>query len=276
MNLIPRFLPLIVLIGCVVQLVSGQNAQPTHATFSAFTTGNNGGHIFKVESISSEGLCATVRYIETQIPGGQHQALVDFEEHISVPILSQQFEYIDAINQFGEPVNAVFLWQGRIFESTPCPILYIVAPPSILLYEAPGAKPIVNTSNRAEVTEEKPAIAGFVLNEASWVVIRGIGPSMNLESGYIDDPAITLHADQHLFDDFNDDLENSISNDNWQDTLRKDTLEFWKMAPESENESALVTYLNPGPYTVHLTAKGDAGTGLVEVYIAPYALLPSE
>ncbi|MDA0348535.1 MAG: hypothetical protein O3C43_14760 [Verrucomicrobia bacterium] len=236
----------------------------------------NGGHKFEVESISSEGLCATVRYIETQIPGGQHQALVDFEEHISIPILSQQFEYIDAVNQFDEPVSAIFHWQGRIFESMPCPIQYIVAPPSILLYESPGAQPLVNTSNRAEVTSENPAIAGFVLSEGSWVVIRGIGKSMNLESGYIEDPVITLHADQPLFDDFNDDLENSISNDNWQDTLRKDTLEYWKMAPKNENESALVTYLNPGPYSVHITANGEAGNGLVEVYIAPYALLPDE
>ena len=204
------------------------------------------------------------------------QVLVDYKEHISIPILNQQFEYIDGVNQFGDPVAAIFDWQGRIYESTPCPILYIVAPPSILLYEAPGARPMVNTSNRAEVTADKLAIAGFVLNEASWVVIRGIGPSMSLESDYIQDPVITLHADQYLFDDFNDDLENSITNNNWQDTLRKDTLEFWKMAPKSENESALVTYLDPGPYTVLLTANGETGTGLVEVYIAPYALLPNE
>jgi hypothetical protein len=154
------------------------------------------------------------------------QVLVDYKEHISIPILNQQFEYIDAVNQFGDPVAAIFDWQGRIYESTPCPILYIVAPPSILLYEAPGARPMVNTSNRAEVTADKPAIAGFVLNEASWVVIRGIGPSMSLESDYIQDPVITLHADQYLFDDFNDDLKNPITNNNWQDTLRKDTLEF--------------------------------------------------
>jgi len=135
---------------------------------------------------------------------------------------------------------------------------------------------MINTSNRAEVTSENPVIAGFVLKEASWVIIRGIGPSMNLESGYIADPVIALHADQYLFDDFNDDLEHSISNDNWQGTLRQDTLEYWKLAPENENESALVTYLNPGPYTVHLSANGEAGNGLVEVYIAPYALLPDE
>jgi hypothetical protein len=134
---------------------------------------------------------------------------------------------------------------------------------------------MTNTSNRAEVSEGNPAIAGFVLNEPSWVIIHGIGPSMNLESGYIDDPVITLHADQYLLEDFNDDLENSITNDNWQDTLRSDTLDHWKLAPENENESALVTYLNPGPYKVHLSSNGELGSGLVEVYVAPYAL-PSE
>jgi hypothetical protein len=131
---------------------------------------------------------------------------------------------------------------------------------------------MVNTSNRAQVTVDNPAIAGFVLINPSWVIIRGIGPSMRSELETISDPVITLYSDLYLLDDFTDDLENSISNDNWQDTLRSDTLEYWEMAPENENESALVTYLHPGPYTVHLTAKGESGNGLVEVYLPPYSL----
>ena len=95
---------------------------------------------------------------------------------------------------------------------------------------------------------------------------------MNLDNGYITDPVITLHLDEYLIDDLNDDLENSISNDNWQDTPRKEILEFREMAPSNENESALVTYLYPGPYTVHLTDNRGSGSGIVEVYIAPYAL----
>ena len=260
-----------ILIG-IFPTVHGQDTTPTHATFSAFTTGNHSGHFLTVESISSEGLCATVRYIEMVTPGGHRQALVDYEEHISIPILSESFEYITAVNQFGEPVDAAFHWQGRVFESVPCPIQYIVAPPSVLLYEAPGAQPLTNTSNRAQVTNEDPAIAGFVLNQSSWVIIRGIGPSMGLSAHYVDDPVITLHADQYLLDDLNDDLENSITNDNWQDTLRVETLEHFKLAPENELESALVTYLHPGPYTVHLNTHGEPGSGLVEVYVAPYAL----
>lgn len=250
----------------------GQEPATTHATFSTFATGRDSGHLFRVESITSEGLCATVRYIEMDTPGYHTQALVDRNEHISIPILDEPFEYIHAINQFGEHVYASFLWQGRTFESTPCPIQYVVAPPSVILYKAPGAQPMTNTSNRAEVLEGKPAIAGFVINKPSWVIIRGIGPSMKLESGYIDDPVITLHADQYLWDDLNDDLENSITNDNWNDTVRADTLEHFGLAPENENESALVTYLNPGPYTVHLSSNGELGSGLVEVYVAPYAL----
>ena len=265
------FTPILLVCGLLTSL-SAQNESPTHATFSAFTTGNHSGHFFTVESISSEGICATVRYIETVTPGGHRQALVDYEEHVSIPILNEPFEYITAVNQFGEPVSAVFHWQGRVFESVPCPIQYIIAPPSVLLYKAPGAQPMTNTSNRAEITGEHPAITGFVLNEPSWVIIRGIGSSMNLESGYIDDPVITLHADQYLFDDFNDDLENSITNDNWQDTLRVETLDHFGLAPDNENESALITYLLPGPYTVHLNTHGETGSGLVEVYVAPYTL----
>jgi tRNA A37 threonylcarbamoyladenosine synthetase subunit TsaC/SUA5/YrdC len=44
------------------------------------------------------------------------------------------------------------------------------------------------------------------------------------------------------------------------------------MAPEDENEAALVTYLYPGAYTVVLEGKDESGTGLVEVYLAPYSL----
>jgi len=95
---------------------------------------------------------------------------------------------------------------------------------------------------------------------------------MNLESDYVDDPVITLHADQYLYDDFNDDLENSITNDNWQDTLRVDNLEHFGLIPQSDRESALITYLLPGPYTVHLNTNGAAGSGLVEVYVAPYVI----
>lgn len=266
-----KLTPVFLLLG-LMTFSPAQEHPLKHATFSAFTTGRDSGHLFMVEFISSEGLCATVRYIEMDTPGFHTQALVDYEEHISIPILSEQFEYITAVNQYGDPVHAVFHWQNKIFESVPCPIQYVVAPPSVLLYEAPGAQPMTNTSNRAEVSSGKPAITGFVLNEPSWVIIRGIGPSMNLESGYIDDPVITLHADQYLFDDFNDDLENSITNDNWQDTLRVDTLKHFELAPENENESTLITYLLPGPYTVHLNTHGEPGSGLVEVYVAPYAL----
>ncbi|MCZ6673817.1 MAG: hypothetical protein O7C75_12865 [Verrucomicrobia bacterium] len=263
---------ILLLILFTVHYSYGQDEKPTHAIFSAFTSAPHSGIIYEVERITTYGPCVTVHYREIHVPGIVLPVVTDYEEHLSLPLISEEFQYIDSVNQFGDPVPALFLWQRQTFESTPCPIQFIVAPPSFLLYEAPGAQPMVNTSNRAKVTPDEPAIAGFVLNESTWVIIRGIGPSMRGELETISDPVITLYSDKYLLDDFNDDLENSIRNDNWADTLRKDTLEFWKMSPENENESALVTYLFPGPYTVHLTSKGETGTGLVEVYIAPYSL----
>ena len=238
---------------------------------TALTSAPHSGIIFEVDSISTYGACVTVQYREVHVPGPSLTVVTDYEENLSLPLLGEEFQYIDSINQFGEPVPAVFLWQGKTYESTPCPISYIVAPPSFLLYEAPGARPMVNTSNRALVTPEKPAIAGFVLNESSWVIIRGIAPSLRDEMEAISDPSITLFGDEYLVDDLTDDLENSITNDDWQNTLRKDTLELWNLAPIDEKESALVTYLYPGAYTVHLNSESETGTALVEVYIAPYS-----
>jgi hypothetical protein len=272
MKQIAQILIAITLSFFVAPSLLAQQSSRSHSIFSAFTTAPNPGIIYEVQSITTYGACVTVQYNEIHVPGSHLAVLADYEEHLSIPVISETFEYMDAINQFGEHVDAVFTWQDRIFDSTPCPIVYVVAPPSFLLYEAPGARPMVNTSNRAEIAPGKPGIAGFVINEPTWVIIRGIGPSMNLDGGYIHDPVITLHADQYLLDDLNDDLENSISNDNWQDTVRKETLEYWDMVPENENESALVTYLYPGPYTVHLATKEESGSGLVEVYIAPYSL----
>ncbi|MCB1124422.1 MAG: hypothetical protein KJT03_22915 [Verrucomicrobiae bacterium] len=249
----------------------GQELTDEYATFSTFTAAPNPGIIYQIEKISTYGACATVEFREIHVPGAHPTVIAEYEEHLSIPVLSSDIEYIDGVTQFGEEVPGVFYWQDRIYESTPCPINYFTAPPSFILYEAPKA-PMVNTSNRAEVSPDKMAIAGFVLRKPSWVIVRGIGPSMHMGEAALEDPVITLHADQYLLDDLNDDLENSISNDNWQDTLRTDTLEYWKLAPESEKESALVTYLNPGAYTVILEGNGGSGTGLVEVYLAPYSL----
>lgn len=89
------------------------------------------------------------------------------------------------------------------------------------------------------------------------------------------EPLITLHADHYLFDDFNDDLENSIHNDNWEDTLRKDSLEYWKLAPTNNLEAALVTFLRAGAYTAHSSSDGS-GIEIVEVYVAHTCYYPRE
>ena len=171
-------LKIITFVALIIGLQNSTHAQETisdHSVLSAVAIGPDSGVIYTIDKIYTYGACVTVEYRRVDVPGAHTQALVEYEEHLALPVIADSFQYIDAIDQYGDPVPASFTWQGRFIEATPCPIQYITAPPSFLLYEAAGAQPMANTSNRATVGEESPAIAGFVLKEPTWVIIRGIG-----------------------------------------------------------------------------------------------------
>ena len=153
-----RILTPVVLLAGLLQSLNGQDTKPTYATFSAFTSSPHPGIVYTVDRIRTYGACVTVEYIRSTVPGYHPAVVTDYDEHISIPIIDDSFAYIDAVDQFGDPVPAVFLWQGQTFESTPCPIVYVTMPPSYVLYEAPGAQPLVNTSNRSMVIDEHPGI----------------------------------------------------------------------------------------------------------------------
>ncbi len=263
----------------MVQVASAQiepisdPSSPTHETLSMYILKPHIGiDEYQIERVILNGSHLTAEVSKNTKPLIFLPAFGYEEDHITIKSPAEEVLSITAINQFNEHIPSTFLLKNKRLTSSGVVQAPQTFGPSILLYEARHIKPIVNTSNRSEVSPNNPAIAGFVINEASWIIILGIAPSLNEDIKPISDPILTLYSNEYLKDDISVDQENSISNDNWQDTPRKETLEFREMAPSNENESALVTYLYPGPYTVHLTDNRGSGSGIVEVYIAPYAL----
>lgn len=259
-----------------VQFLQAQEINPTHATLSAYTQGRHLSHVLKISKISATGPCITVHYRDFEKPGGHRPAFVEYEEHISIPIQLLDTTNIRAVNQYGQILDAIFVWQGSLFESVPCPMENKASHPIITIFEEAFAEPVVNTSNRAIVGLYQPSITGFVLNEPSWVIIRGLSPSLPESLQRIADPKISLYGNQRLLEASASVSENKIENDDWMDL--RDTKPFsltaFGLDPPENTEAAIVTYLLPGSYTVHLESKGEYGTALTEVFLIPYNALP--
>jgi hypothetical protein len=120
------------------------------------------------------------------------------------------------------------------------------------------AAQLLNLSTRLQVqTGDNALIGGFIIsgNEPKKVVLRGIGPSLNVP-GKLEDPVIQL---------FNSSNVNIGGNDDWK--TDQQNVESTGLAPTNDRESALVITLNPGTYTVVMRGKDNGtGIGLVEVY----------
>ena len=127
----------------------------------------------------------------------------------------------------------------------------------------PADRPL-NLATRVDVeTGDEVGIGGFIITGTNprLVVVRGIGPTLTDVGvdGALADPVLALH----------DATGEIATNDNWMDNSPEDqtTLTENGLDPRHDSESAIVTTLNPGLYTVILTGK-DSGTGvgLVEIY----------
>jgi hypothetical protein len=112
-------------------------------------------------------------------------------------------------------------------------------------------------------TNENVLIAGFIVTGTApkRVIIRGIGPSLSGFSGVLSDPILELHQANMT----------PIVNDNWktrQDgSSQQAEVEATTIPPTNDLESAIVTTLNPGTYTVILSGtNGASGIGVIEVY----------
>ena len=104
-------------------------------------------------------------------------------------------------------------------------------------------------------------IGGFIITpgNAKLVVIRGMGPSLGRHgvSDSLADPVLELHGPAGAL------LQ---SNDNWRDS-QEAQIQATGLAPTDDPESAMVTTLDPGSYTVIMRSKdATTGVGLVEIY----------
>jgi K319-like protein len=125
-----------------------------------------------------------------------------------------------------------------------------------------GRDALANLSTRVQVgAANNVAIAGFIVtgNSAKQIVVRGLGPSLVAAGveGPLGDPALELYdASGNLLS----------SNNDWQETQAQ-ALRDANLAPVNDLESAILTTLAPGAYTVVLRGNASAtGIGLVELY----------
>ena len=128
---------------------------------------------------------------------------------------------------------------------------------------------LANISTRGSVgTGDDVLIGGFILQPdggaSSTILARAIGPSLANANppvpGALADPTLELH-------DGNGALIRS--NDNWKETQQTD-IEATGLAPSDDRESAILSTLGPGAYTVIVRGENNTtGVGLVEVYRLP-------
>jgi hypothetical protein len=120
---------------------------------------------------------------------------------------------------------------------------------------------LINISTRAQVGNGVFAVvAGFIVegDTKKCVVLRGRGPSVNINQTKLEDPTLTLKAAGNP--------EVLAFNDNWQDDPNADQMVERGLAPTDPNEAAIFTCLDPGAYTAELrsVAGKELGIGIVE------------
>jgi PKD domain len=130
--------------------------------------------------------------------------------------------------------------------------------PNVASAEVQVAAQLLNLSTRLVVQPgDNALIGGFIIRgtEPKNVILRGIGPSLNL-NGKLDDPVIQL---------FNSSNVNIASNDDWK--FNQQQVEATGLQPSNDKESALVATLDPGAYTVVMRGKGNSsGIGVVDMF----------
>jgi hypothetical protein len=152
----------------------------------------------------------------------------------------------DKIDLSGGIVTNVQLFASNSHGTAVRPLIFFLAPT--------GA---VNISTRLGVgTGDNVLIAGFIItgNAPKKVVIRAIGPSLTVP-GALQDPALELHDANGLLG----------SNNNWRDS-QEDEIVATSIPPTDNRESAILAFLDPGPYTAVMSGNNSTGIAVVEVY----------
>jgi hypothetical protein len=101
-------------------------------------------------------------------------------------------------------------------------------------------------------------IGGFILvgDTGRKLIIRGIGPSLEVAAKLLDPQLELFNADGTLLQ----------ANNNWRDTQESE-INATTIPPSNNLEAAIVTTLPAGSYTAVLRgADGGTGVALIEVY----------
>jgi hypothetical protein len=134
-----------------------------------------------------------------------------------------------------------------------------------------GTGVLTNISTRGTVLNgDGLMVGGFVVDDdARRVLIRGLGPTLGDFGvvGALSDVQMTV---------FKVGGRGIAFNDNWGTQPNADTIATVSVAvgatplAEGSLDAALLLYLAPGAYTIHLTGVNDeVGVGLIEVYRVP-------
>ena len=119
----------------------------------------------------------------------------------------------------------------------------------------------VNISGRALVGEgEAITIGGFVIEGDTpvKVLIRGLGPQLRDKgvSNALSDPNIILYSGSRIIG----------SNNDWRHNANVSEIAILDNAPTHDKESAILSELAPGTYTVHLKGgQGELGVGIIAI-----------
>lgn len=120
---------------------------------------------------------------------------------------------------------------------------------------------LLNISTRARVIKgARRAVAGFVISgdQPRQVLIRGRGPTVNVNRPLLTDPALDLREP--------DNPTPLATNDDWGEAPNVAEIIATGRAPVNDQEAAILITLQPGNYTVTLeSANDEPGIGIVEV-----------
>jgi hypothetical protein len=162
------------------------------------------------------------------------------------------------VTQSNPKISHTYKHGGQFFATLTVKDSHGLVSPNTASAEIKVAAQLLNLSTRLRVQPgDNALIGGFIIrgSEQKKVILRGIGPSLNLP-GKLDDPMLQL---------FNGAGANIGGNDDWK--TDQQNVEATGLAPANDRESAIVTMLDPGNYTVVMRGKNNSsGIGVVDMF----------
>jgi hypothetical protein len=123
-----------------------------------------------------------------------------------------------------------------------------------------GTPNLLNISTRSSVeTGARRVIAGFIIegDEPKQVLIRGRGPTVNVNATRLNNPELELRQGATVL----------ATNTDWQNANNASAVSATGLAPDNSREAAILTTLQPGAYTVFLQSQNtQLGIGIIEVF----------